>query len=429
MTKQRLWILVPILLTAVLVVPDGHGPQAGAHDWPQWRGVHRTAISSETGLLKEWSKDGPPLAWKTTGLGAGYSEVSVAKGRIFTMGERRDPKNQKGPEETFVIALDEAKGKEIWSTRISANHGDGGPRSTPTVDGDRVYALSPQGDLLCLDAATGKRRWGKSLAKDFGGSVGTWHYCESVLIDGDRLICTPGGKTATLVALDKKTGETVWRSKVPDDDRAEYSSVIIAEVDGQKQYIQFLSRGVVGIKAADGTFLWRYGHPANGTANCSTPVYHDGRVFAASAYGTGGGLAKLTRDGDKTTAKEVYFRKEMENHHGGLVLVDGYLYGEGGGRLYCIDFQSGKVMWQNGRPGKGSIAYADGRLYYRSEGGPITLVEANPKKYVERGRFDPPKGGSGPAWPHPVIANGKLYIRHADVLFCFDVKDQEKRSK
>jgi outer membrane protein assembly factor BamB len=421
MTKSRLWHFVPVLLIVALAMPDGRGLWAGDHDWPQWRGVHRTAKSEETGLLKEWPKEGPPLAWKATGLGDGYSEVSVAKGRIFTMGERRDPKDPKAQVETFVIALDEAKGKEIWATRIGDRHGDGGPRSTPTVDGDRVYALSPQGDLLCLDAATGKKRWGKNLPKDFGGSVGGWRYCESVLIDGDRLICTPGGKDATLVALNKKTGETVWKSKVPDGDRAEYSSVVIADVDGQKQYLQFLQSGVVGIKAADGKYLWRYGHPANGTANCSTPIYHDGRVFAASAYGTGGGLAHLTRDGDKTTAKEAYFKKEMENHHGGMVLVDGYLYGEGGGRLYCIEFKSGKVMWQDGKPGKGSIAYADGRLYYRNEGGPVTLVEANPKKYVERGRFDPPKGGN-PAWQHPVIANGKLYIRHADLLLCYDVK-------
>jgi len=363
--------------------------------------------------------------WKATGLGDGYSEVSVAKGRIFTMGDRRDPKNPKGAVECFVIALDEAKGKEIWATRIGDRYSDG-PRSTPTVDGDRVYALSPHGDLLCLDAATGKKHWGKSLPKDFGGHVGGWQYCESVLIDGDRLICTPGGKDATLVALDKKTGDTVWKAKVPekarDDSRAEYSSVVIADVGGQKQYIQFLHRGVVGIKAADGTYLWRYDHPANGTANCSTPIYHDGHVFAASSYGNGGGLARLTRDGDETTAKEVYFSKEMQNHHGGMVLVDGYLYGEGGGRLYCIEFKSGKVMWENGRPGKGSIAYADGRLYYRNEGGPVTLVEANPKKYVEHGRFEPPRGNHS-AWPHPVIANGKLYIRHADLLMCYDVKE------
>jgi outer membrane protein assembly factor BamB len=406
---------------ALAAVDDG-AIKARAHDWPQWRGVHRDGVSGDTGLLKQWSKEGPPLVWKATGLGAGYSSVSVAGGRIFTMGERKDPKKPNGPEETVVLALDENGGKLLWARRIGARYGDG-PRSTPTVDGDRVYALSAQGDLMCLEAATGKPRWEKNLPKDFGGQVGGWHYSESVLIDGDRLICTPGGPKATLVALDKKSGDTIWKAKFPDGgERAEYSSVIIANVGGQKQYIQFLRHGVVGIKADDGTFLWRYEHPANDTANCATPVYQDGRVFAASAYGTGGGLARLTRAGDETTAKEVYFVREMQNHHGGMVLVDGYLYGEGGGQLTCIEFKSGQVKWREGRPGKGSIAYADGRLYYRSEGGPVTLVEANPRKYVERGRFEQPQRGNGPTWAHPVIANGKLYLRHADLLFCYDVK-------
>jgi outer membrane protein assembly factor BamB len=272
-----------------------------------------------------------------------------------------------------------------------------------------------------VDAATGQRRWGKNLVKDFGGQVGGWNYSESVLIDGDRLICTPGGKTATLVALEKLTGATVWKARVPEGDRAEYSSVVKADVGGEQQYIQFLRYGVVGVKADDGTFLWRYKHPANDTANCSTPIYQDGRVFAASAYGTGGGLARLTRDGATTTAKEAYFVRGMQNHHGGMVLVDGYLYGEGRNELYCVEFKTGKVMWHEGRPGKGSIAYADGRLYYRDEGGPMTLVEANPDKFVEHGRFDPPRGG-GSAWPHPVLANGKLYLRHGDLLMCYDVK-------
>src|SRR5262249_53052649 len=187
------------------------------------------------------------------------------------------------------------------------------------------------------------------------------------------------------------------------------------------QHLSLPHGGVAGARAPDGTFLGRYAPPANGTANCSTPVYHDGQVFAASAYGRGGGLARVPGLATKSTAEEVYFLKEMQNHHGGMVLVDGYLYGEGGGQLYCVDFKTGEVMWHEGRPGKGPVAYPDGRLYYRSEGGPVTLVEANPKKYVERGRFEPPKGG-GPAWAHPVLANGKLYLRHGNVLFCYDVK-------
>jgi outer membrane protein assembly factor BamB len=420
--KHPLPSLLCAVLLAALAAAGDPGLWAGSFDSPQWRGAHRDATSPETGLLQEWPKQGPPLVWKATGLGDGYSEVSVAGGRIFTMGQRPNPDKPKKPVETFVIARDEADGKELWATRTGDQYADG-PRSTPTVDGDRVYALDPHGNLLCLEAATGKVSWRKNLPKDFGGDVGGWHYSESVLIDGDRLICTPGGKAATLVALDKKSGDTVWKCQVPKNgDRAEYSSVVPADVAGQKQYIQFLHGGVVGVNASDGTFLWRYDHPANITANCSTPVYQDGCVFAASAYSQGGGLARLTRNGDQTTAKEVYFLKKMQNHHGGMVLVDGYLYGEGGGQLYCVDFKSGEVMWNEGRPGKGSIAYADGRLYYRGEGGPVTLVEANPKKYVERGRFETPKGGGGPAWAHPVLANGRLYLRHGDVLFCYDLK-------
>jgi outer membrane protein assembly factor BamB len=414
---------VSFLLTVSLGVACLWAAPASSQDWPQWRGVHRDAHSAETGLLKQWPKDGPPLLWTIKGLGAGYSEVSVAGGRIYTMGERRDPQRASGEVETFVIALDEAGGKEVWATRIGRRHGDGGPRSSPTVDGDSVYALSPEGDLLCMDSATGKPHWSKNFHKDFAGQVGGWAYCESVLIDGDRLICTPGGSEATLVALDKHNGAVVWKAKVPEGgDRAEYSSIVIMNLDGQKQYVQFLGRGVAGIRADDGKFLWRYAHPANGTANCSTPVVDHDDVFAASAYGTGGGLARLTRNGDRTSAEEAYFVKEMQNHHGGMVLVNGYLYGEGGGRLCCIDFKSGKVLWREGRPGKGSIAYADGRLYYRNEGGAMMLVDATPTKYVEHGRFEPRERGEGPCWPHPLIANGKLYLRHADLLACYDVK-------
>jgi prepilin-type processing-associated H-X9-DG protein len=280
------------------------------------------------------------------------------------------------------------------------------------------------GHLLCLDVATGKIRWQKDLLKDFQGSVGGWGYSESPLIDGDKLICTPGGRTATLVALNKKTGALLWKASVPEGDPAAYSSVIAAEVDGQRQYIQFLSRGVVGVAAADGKFLWRYDSPANGTANCSTPIYHEHRVFAASGYGTGGGSVKLSRNGTTTKAEEVYFTHNMKNHHGGMVLVNGYLYGSDEGMLSCLDFKTGEVMWEDRHPGKGSIAYGDGHLYYRNEGGPIVLVEANPKKYVECGRFEQPDRSGHAAWPHPVIANGKLYIRDQDVLLCYDVKQR-----
>jgi outer membrane protein assembly factor BamB len=419
---KRCACLLSLVFLAVAVVAAERESSAGRYDWPQWRGQKRDGTSAETGLLKDWPDKGPRLVWTAKGLGDGYSSVSVAAGHIYTMGDRKDRQSTRSEVEGYVICLDERTGKELWATRVSKRYSDGGPRSTPTVDGDRVYALSPLGDLVCLDAATGREHWHKSLPDDFRGQVGGWHYSESPLIDGDKLVCTPGGKEATLVALDKKTGDTIWKAKVPQGDAAAYSSIIVADVDGQREYIQFLGRGLVGVAATDGEFLWRYDRPANGVANCSTPVYDHDRVFAASAYSTGGGLARLTRNGNAIKAEQVYFTKDMQNHHGGMVLVNGYLYGSNEGHLCCLDFATGKTKWQNARPGKGSIAYADGRLYYRAENGPVTLVEANPHEYKEHGRFDTPEHGNGNAWPHPVIANGKLYLRHADLLFCYDVK-------
>jgi outer membrane protein assembly factor BamB len=393
-------------------------PRRQNFDWPQWQGQERTAVSRETGLLQDWPKGGPTLLWKTDNLGGGYSTPSVAAGRVYGMGFRGD--------DEIVWAIDEKTGAEVWSAKIAqANRRVGygeGSRCTPTVDGDRLYVLGLGADLVCLKTADGEEVWRKDLRKDFKGNVGGWGYSESPLIDGDKVLCTPGGKEATLVALNKKDGQLIWKGVVPRGDQAHYSSIIAAEVDGHRQYIQFLGGGVVGL-SGEGKYLWRYDHPHNGTANCSTPLYRDGYVFAASSYGTGGGLAKLTGDGDNVKAEEVYFTKHMKNHHGGMVLLGDHLYGSDEGRLTCLEFETGKVQWAEGKAGKGSIAYADGRLYYRNEGGPVILVEANPKKYVEHGRFSPPRTDK-PAWPHPVVANGKLLIRDQQYLYCYDVKQK-----
>jgi prepilin-type processing-associated H-X9-DG protein len=328
-----------------------------------------------------------------------------------------------------VWALEEATGNELWHARVAeANHNIGyseGPRCTPTVDGDLLYALGTSGDLVCLDIAQGREHWRKNLAKDFQGHMMSgWGYSESPLIDGDKVIATPGGSEATLVALNKKTGELIWKSRVPEGDGAAYSSVIRAQLRGGTEYVQFLGQGVVGVAAADGRFLWRYNKPANGTANCSTPVAWDDCVFAASGYGTGGGLVRIRSENGQTSAQEVFFTRQMKNHHGGMVLVDGYLYGSDEGSLTCLDFKTGRIAWQDRHPGKGSITYADGHLYYRNERGPIVLAEANPKEYVECGRFEQPGRSSHMAWAHPVIANGKLYVADQDTLLCFDLKKQ-----
>jgi outer membrane protein assembly factor BamB len=393
----------------------------GSHDWPQWRGPDRTEHSAETGLLKSWPKEGPPLVWTKKDLGGGYSTPSVAGGRIFGMSYR--------DKDEVVWALDEQTGRELWAKKIAGKGSAGyneGPRSTPTVDGDVLYTLGISGDLVCLKVENGDLVWQVNLKKEYKGNVGGWGYSESPLVDADKVIVAAGGKDATIIALDKKTGQNIWKSKVPQGDQAHYASAIVAEIGGKKQYVHFLSGGVVGVAADDGKFLWRYDHPHNGTANCSTAIYHDGCVFAASSYGVGGGLAKIEGSGDSFTADEQYFEKRIKNHHGGLVLVDGYLYGTGDNSLICIDWKTGKIKWDERKPGKGSLTYADGRLYVRNEGGKgtMTLVEANPEKYVEHGRFDQPNRSGANAWSHPVVANGKLYIRDQDVLLCYDVKDK-----
>jgi outer membrane protein assembly factor BamB len=426
--KRYAWCVALVLIGATVFAgsPD-------SFDWPQWQGPDRNAVSKEGGLLKEWPKDGPPLAWKVKGLGGGYSAPSIAAGRIFGMSNR-------GGDEV-VWALSEKDGKELWVSRLGPPapqrmpQGREGPGCTPTVDGERLYVLSLGGELACLNVRDGKILWQRSLPREFGGRSPTWNYRESPLVDGDKVICTPGGPDATLAALDKMTGKTIWKSQVPGGSGAAYASVIAIDFEGQREYVQFTARALVGVAASDGKFLWRYDKPAaarNGI-NCSTPIYHDGLVFAAAAYDRGGGLAKLSKDASGgVKAEEVYFTKNMQNHHGGMILLDGCLYGANGGNsggyLICLDFKSGKVLWDEkdkpsrGGVRKGSVALADGRIYYRQEDGTMILFEPSPKEYIERGRFRQPERSQAPAWPHPVVANGKLYLRDQDALLCYDVK-------
>jgi alcohol dehydrogenase (cytochrome c) len=609
----------------------------GQFDWPQWQGPDRNAISKETGLLQEWPKNGPPLAWKIKGLGGGDSAPSIAAGRIYGMSNR-------GGDEV-VWALSEKDGSELWVARLGSAYQQGwpqgkeGPGCTPTVEGERLYGLGLAGNLVCLKVEDGTILWQRNLVTDFGGAIPTWSYRESPLIDGDKVICTPGSDEAMLVALDKLTGHTIWKTRMPassegapgggpggrggvsapvvtgtkDPDLfisehfamrafsskipngkylaklyfaetyegitgpgqrvfsfnvqghefkdfdiwvkaggprkayiqtvpvevtngefriaftpqvenpaikaievipqgesaatgaaskaavrinaglsssftdssgqvwqpdsgfeggmmnpgtggtpgafggapggaargqgrpgfggfggsggsgAAYASPIAINFDGQRQYGQLTARALIGVAASDGKFLWRYDRPANRMGiNCSTPIYHDGMVFAASAYGAGGGVVKLSTDPNSgIKAEEVWSSRQMENHHGGVILHDGALFGSnggnGGGYLACLDFKTGEVLWNERdsdkrRVTKGSVAFADGRIYYRTEEGPLILIEPSRKEFLERGRFDQPDRTDKPAWAHPVIANGKLYVRDQDTLFCYDVK-------
>jgi len=633
----------PIALALVLAAFALRGLCA-QFDWPQWQGPDRTAQSKESGLLQEWPKDGPTLAWKAANLGGGDSAPSVAAGRIYGMSNRG--------EDEMVWALSEQDSKEVWAVRIAPAHSQNfpqskeGPSATPTVDGDRLYVLGLAGNVVCLQATDGKVVWQRNLVTDFGGVIPAWSYRESPLIDGDKLICTPGSEGAMLVALDKLTGQTIWKTQMPGSsenassnasnpvggpgerssgpdpavagtkdpnlfasehwgmaafsrkvpngryvaklyfaetyqgitgpgqrvfsfevqghefndfdiwvkaggpnkayvetvpvevtngefrivftsqvenpaikaieiipqegsegdassaettrvnagasssftdssgqvwqpdsgfeggmtnpgfgdapgalagapggaDRgrgrsgggfggfggpgssgAAYASPIAIDFDGQRQYVQLTAKALIGVAAADGKLLWQYEKPANRMGiNCSTPIYYDGMVFAASAYGAGGGAVKLSRDSNGAVkAEEVWSSRQMENHHGGVIFHEGALFGanggNGGGYLICLDFQTGDILWNERdsdkrRVRKGSVAFADGRIYYRTEEGDLILIDPSRKEYLERGRFEQPERTRLPAWAHPVIANGKLYIRDQDSLFCYDVK-------
>ncbi len=406
------------LILGAASIAAGFAVSARAADWPQWRGPNRDGISSEKGLLREWPDGGPKLLWKATGLGEGFSGPAVVGNRLYSMG------NADGQEWVFCLDLNQ-RGKPIWGTPIGrirhTGSGYPGTRSTPTIDGDRLYALGINGDLVCLDVRTGRVIWRVDLVRDLGGSIPQWGYSESVLIDGPWVLCTPGGQKATMAALNKADGRLVWGSPVGDP--AAYSSIVKAELAEVPQYITFTARGVVGVAAKDGAPLWRYDRPANRTANIATCVVYGQTVFAASGYGTGGGAAWITGTSDGFDAKELYFTRDMQNHHGGVIHVGDYLYGASNpGVLTCINYRTGETVWQEREPGKCSILYADGMLFCRDERGPITLVEATPEGYRRRGRFDQPHRSDRRAWPHPVIAGGRLLIRDQDVLLCYQVK-------
>lgn len=406
------------------VTPDAP-KDAASNDWFQWRGPNRDGKSAETGLLQSWENNAPPLLWSASGLGKGRSSVTVSGGRILTTGV----KNGSG----HLIALKVEDGSPLWQTPIG---GSSDVNCTPTVDNNHlVFAVSFDGDLVCAHVETGFELWRRSFSKDFGGKMmSQWGYAESPLVDGDRVICTPGGPSAMLAALDKRTGEDVWRTQMPNvgargKDGAGYSSIVISNAGGVKQYVQLVGRGLLGVAADSGRMLWAYNKIANDTANIPTPVVSGDFVFCSTGYGTGAALLKLRRGGRGVTANEVYFlpQNKLQNHHGGMIQLGEYLYcghGHNNGFPVCIHLPSGRDAWRPGR-GAGSrsaaVSYADGHLYFRYEDGTMALIEATPKEFRLKGTFRIATHHAE-SWPHPVIADGKLYLRDQDALHCYDIR-------
>ncbi|NBR85709.1 MAG: polyvinylalcohol dehydrogenase [Verrucomicrobia bacterium] len=403
-------LLLPTLLASSFLV--------SATDWPQWRGPDRTDISKETGLLKSWPEGGPKLAWINKDVGLGYSGYAIVGGKLFTMGLRGDTE--------LLIAVDVTTGKELWSTSVGPilkNGWGDGPRSSPTVSGDTVFALSGQGVLVAAKASDGKEVW-KANLREFGGKVPGWGYTESVLVDDGKVICTPGGKDGTLLALDQATGKKVWQT-ADWTDGAHYSSPIVVTHGGVRQYIQLTSQHVAGVNAKDGKVLWKSEWPGK-TAVIPTPIYKDGFVYISSGYGVGCKLVKLGANG---TAENVWDNTNMINHHGGVILVGDKLYGYSDkGGWTCQDFKTGEVTWSAKNLGKGAIHCADGMFYCLEEGsGTVALIEVSDKGWNEKGRFKltpqtEQRNPKGKVWTHPVVSDGKLYLRDQELLFCFDVK-------
>jgi outer membrane protein assembly factor BamB len=418
-----------LCFSAVSVTGSGN-MVVSTSDWPQWRGPERNGISKESGLLKQWPAEGPKLLWQVNDIGDGYSTPAVVGTRLYLMSNR-------GMDNEFVQALSTQDGKPIWTTRVGnvGNPNQNPPyakaRSTPTVDGNFIYALGSDGDLTCLEAKSGKIRWQKSIRAEFGGQPGEWAYAESPLIDGDVVVVTPGGAQATMVALNKKTGALIWKSAIPGGDPAGYASAIVVQGGGRKQYVQLLSKGMVGVDAKTGQFLWRYKDVAKGPAQYWTPIVGNGYVYCG-ALGVGGGLVRFKPEAGGVAAEQVYFTRGLPNGIGGAVLVGDYLYGGDmpGQKLVAVEFATGKVKWTTEKFAWASVAYADGHLYLHGLNGDVALVEATPEGYREKGKFTPPvqpkhkQVGPYPemSFAYPVIANGRLYIRDLGTLWAYDIK-------
>jgi len=396
-----------------------------AADYAQWRGPHRDGHSPDTGLLQEWPKDGPALLWQVTDVGAGYSTPSVAGDRIYLI-------STDGSEES-VLALAVKDGSRVWDAKLGKvghpeqNPSYPGSRSTPTVDSGMVFALGSAGDLVCFETAKGKEVWRKQLRTDFEGQYGEWAYAESPLVDGDQLICTPGGTNATVVALNKRTGDLIWKCSVPKGTAAGYSSAVVTDISGVKQYVQFLASGVMGLDAGTGRLLWRFKKTGlKSPAVIMTPLVSDGMVYSGAFRATAALIKPVLKNGD-FTVDELYSGGKLPITQGGVVKVGDYFYGGGGGgqSMLCVDFKTGEIQWEERAFGPCSLLVADNRIYVHGDSGEVGLVELDANRYREKGRFtppNPPDRGQAKAWAYPVVANGRLYIRDQNSLWCYDVR-------
>lgn len=437
--NRWIWASLAILFAVVsLSAKEPASKDVSGRDWPQWRGPNRDNHSAYKSINADWAAQKPSLLWKVEGVGKGYASVSVVGDRVYTTGNLGDGEKQ------HVICVDMKAKKVLWKQQISEKkpeHGYDGSRCTPSIVGDKLYAISSDGNIVCLNAETGKPIWGKSFITEWQGKMMSgWGFSESPLVDGDHVLCTPGSDQAMIVCLNRQNGKEIWRSAVPDQGEkgspgAGYASMVIGHGAGVKQYVQLIGRGLIGVRASDGKLLWRYNHIANNVADIPTAIVKDDYVFGSTGYGDGGsGLVKLSKDGDGVKAEEVYYlaANQLQNHHGGMVLVGDYLYfgnGHNNGFPVCVEFLTGKIKWGGKLRGVGKesacITYVDGHIIYRyqqpgEDGDSIALVEATPDEYRLKGSFRP-EVIEREGWAHPVVANGKLFLREQNSLMCYDI--------
>jgi len=403
---------------------------APAADWPTFRGPGRTAVAPDTDLAESWPADGPTLVWQSAGAGRGYASLAIAGEKIFTLG---DGLSTAGDADEYLTCFDRATGKQLWKTKTGSPWADGqeswqSSRSTPTVDGDTVYVITPFGQLVACATADGREKYRVDLKATFGGTKGdSWGYSESVTIDGDRLVCTPGGEQATMVALDKKTGRPLWSCPMKGDRGAGHASIVTADIGGREVYLQTTAAGAFAVDAETGKFLWAYPIDKT-TAVIPTPIVKDDLVFIAAGYKRGGALLRQKAGpGGTVTMQEVYgLKPELANKHGGIVLVGDHLYGcaDDQAILICAELETGKVVWKERGSGKGSatVIAADGHLYVRYADGTLALVKADPSGYTEVSSFKVPGSGDRPSWAHIVILDGRLYLREGDAILCYDLR-------